>query len=419
MKKGLSILLLIICTKAVFATAQVPDILIIDQDTHAIFSDPLETYLNQQKNRITLNLNPITSTACWRGYQAVWRLRNDSLFLIRIMPCLASKGDKSKDADLAQMFGEDYRNSQVFAKWASLTLQLPEGELVEYIHLGYGSIYERDRKLLFKKGVLHGDTTYYNLPNGFSPYRRNNELLTAFLQSQINWNAMPDIPSDGRKSVQAVIYPNEKGKIDSVALRKGIGAIFNKEAFRVLRLIPKWEVVYQKGKPGKKAPYLVNVSFEKKRREKHFIPTIPIPPFHSAKIYTRNQHIKQFLHKSDSLSNAADTLMKNGRENKAFDMIEHSSKLAQRAYYDRFSTIIQGDKIERHAVEVSHLSDIQINKLKTILGPWPSPAEKTPSTACIPTFRDAIVFFDKKGNIVGSIDLCFECDIIWVDQRKS
>lgn len=69
----------------IFATAQYPDILIDGKDTVAIFSNPLERYLEKkQKRKFCGEKLSWTSTACYRGYQATWIILNDSLFLLNV-----------------------------------------------------------------------------------------------------------------------------------------------------------------------------------------------------------------------------------------------------------------------------------------------------------------------------------------------
>lgn len=72
----------------VFGTAQIPDLLIYKGDTVSLYSNPLELYFRAKKSRPS-RIGPYgcESTACWRGYQAVWEIKNDSLFLNEIRDC--------------------------------------------------------------------------------------------------------------------------------------------------------------------------------------------------------------------------------------------------------------------------------------------------------------------------------------------
>lgn len=50
---------------------------------------------------------------------------------------------------------------RVFAHWYSGTLRIPK-KLLEYIHMGYGGSYERDRFLKIEKGVVGGSHIRHN-----------------------------------------------------------------------------------------------------------------------------------------------------------------------------------------------------------------------------------------------------------------
>lgn len=150
MKHILTIIIGLFIGNSVFATGQVPDYLIMGKDTVAIFSNPLEQYFEKIGNRELIGFKGCGSTACWRGYMAIWELKNDSLFLIAITSC--HKGEwcqDAKDADLQKMFGSDY----VFADWFTGTIMVPQGKLVQYFHIGYASIYERELHISFKNGL--------------------------------------------------------------------------------------------------------------------------------------------------------------------------------------------------------------------------------------------------------------------------
>ena len=154
MKKILGLLILVSISQLVFSTGQVPDYLIVDNDTIAIFANPLEQYFEKAGNREIIGLEGCGSTACWRGYKAIWELKNDSLFLTTITSC--HSGDwctDIKDADLELMFGDDYKNNSVFASWFTGDIMAPKGELVQYVHMGYGSIYEKELYLTFDNGI--------------------------------------------------------------------------------------------------------------------------------------------------------------------------------------------------------------------------------------------------------------------------
>lgn len=143
---------------SVFATGQVPDYLIYKGDTVALFSNPLEQYFEQTGKRELIDFVGCGSTACWRGYKAIWELKNDSLFLRQITSCHKDCGLEIKNADLNKMFGTD----NVFANWVTGKLLIPQGKQVLYIHMGYASIYERELHISFNSGLKTIEKTVSN-----------------------------------------------------------------------------------------------------------------------------------------------------------------------------------------------------------------------------------------------------------------
>jgi hypothetical protein len=158
MKFLLIILGILLMYDKVFATAQFPDILIDGKDTVAIFSNPLEQYFEKKKERILCGeILEWTSTACYRGYQATWRIKNDSLFLIEIRHgCGEIHGKKF---NLKKEFGT--RN--VFANWFTGNIYSPRGELLQYVHDGYASIFENEKYIFIHQGQVDSIAFISNL----------------------------------------------------------------------------------------------------------------------------------------------------------------------------------------------------------------------------------------------------------------
>ena len=126
-------------------TAQISEKLLFEGEKHAMCTNPLGDYcaLGGELPRFASNC-----TALLRGYVGTWEIINDRLYLIELHGELES----GQDADLETVFpgyGE-----RVFAHWYSGVIRLPQGKMLEYVHMGYGSTYERDLLLEFEKGVL-------------------------------------------------------------------------------------------------------------------------------------------------------------------------------------------------------------------------------------------------------------------------
>src|SRR5256885_10172569 len=120
----------------VFATGQRGDILFLDGKKHFIFTNPLSPFLD--KNPEKLPESKIVSTSLWRGYVATWEVRNDRLVLIDV-GMLRSDSD-----DLRSVMSEMFPSQKdVLADWYSGHVIIPNGKLLNYVHMGYASTYKK------------------------------------------------------------------------------------------------------------------------------------------------------------------------------------------------------------------------------------------------------------------------------------
>lgn len=148
---ALSLLLL---PAAVFATAQTPDRLFYKGKERALFANPLEDFY-EGKTRPNFFIEPgAISSGCWRGYVAHWKIEEDQLFLTGIDSwiCRGFTDAGCKKVDLKELFGAKFDGGRVSADWFSGLLRIPDGEELQYVHMGYGSVYERDIVLKVEKG---------------------------------------------------------------------------------------------------------------------------------------------------------------------------------------------------------------------------------------------------------------------------
>ena len=138
------------------ATPQAPDVLVYKDRTYRLFANPLESFYQDPNKRplFVFQLNQ-RSSGNWRGYIATWTIENDFLYLVNIDAWVCNRDSTGcKRADLASLFGKRYRNGKVKADWFSGDLRMPEGEMLEYVHLGYESVFEREIILTVDSGKL-------------------------------------------------------------------------------------------------------------------------------------------------------------------------------------------------------------------------------------------------------------------------
>jgi len=134
-------------------TAQIGEALHYNGRTTAMCTEPLSDYFSLGGVRPDFARN---CTALWRGYVGKWELRDDRLYLVGLSGTL----NNGVEANLATIFS-DYPN-RVFAHWYSGTLRIPEGKRLDYVHMGYGSRYEKDLLVHIEKGVMTGTNVRCN-----------------------------------------------------------------------------------------------------------------------------------------------------------------------------------------------------------------------------------------------------------------
>lgn len=146
-------------------TAQARDILIYNEEELYMSAEPLKSYL--QKVKLPHKLVP-PSTACWRGYYSKWAIDNKKLFLIEWEGYIL---DYQK-VGIEYLFpGEEF----VFAKWFTGKIRIAVGEMVNYIHGGYESVYEGNMFLIFENGELVNEYVEWLTEEEIDKIKKRNE----------------------------------------------------------------------------------------------------------------------------------------------------------------------------------------------------------------------------------------------------
>jgi hypothetical protein len=79
----------------------------------------------------------ILSTACWRQYIGTWEIREGCLYLVNLRGRWKLQG-----------------SDPLFADWFSGMLRIPQGALLEYVHMGFGSVFEQELHLKVERGLV-------------------------------------------------------------------------------------------------------------------------------------------------------------------------------------------------------------------------------------------------------------------------
>lgn len=312
----------------VYPTAQIPDLLIVEGDTIGIFTNPLEYYYNEENKRPQgFGFGGCSSTACWRGYQAIWEIKNNQLYLNAIQECCSfydyqiteqvfkelenllppkilskirnlknkkfgeydfrkklKKLLKKKEleayknsilfystipkrqSDLSKLFGEHCKNGEVLAFWFTGNLVAPKGKLLHYVHMGYGSIYEIDRVFEINKGKHISTNDYSNKEFFQSYYHDLPDSLRNVVYRNIDWKAL-NITEKESYSMYAILFINSVGKIDSVRIR---GDDILKPQVEKLIFKVGYFKTYKHSKVYQR-PKTISFNFDKENRKKYLL----------------------------------------------------------------------------------------------------------------------------------------------------
>lgn len=137
------------------ATAQTPDIVMIDGERLPLFSNPLEQHFAKAGRPKVLD-GGVVSTGNWRGYVATWTIEDGRLYLTKVEKEYAKDRQPGAYEWLPISLRKLFPNSKdrVIADWYTGTLRIPRGEELQYVHMGYGSIYERELRITIRNGQV-------------------------------------------------------------------------------------------------------------------------------------------------------------------------------------------------------------------------------------------------------------------------
>ncbi|SRR5574344_1338738 len=151
MKKAfLFLVLFCICfVPSAFATAQMPDVLIYNGKEYDLLTNPMEHYFEEHPD-----LRPqSTSSALWRGYIAYFEIIDNQLILKDIeVERWMENGDNVETVSIyKELFPSE---EKIIIDWFTGILPVQDGEMVDYVHMGYGSTYSQYILFQVDKGIV-------------------------------------------------------------------------------------------------------------------------------------------------------------------------------------------------------------------------------------------------------------------------
>jgi hypothetical protein len=141
-----------------FATAQAPEILFFEGEEVSMFTTPLESYFSEEKPRPD-DVLISNSSANWRGYIGHWEISENRLILTGLHEFTFAFLDESADEQTdtlihpERVFGSG-ASYPMEATWFTGMIRIPRGEMVRYVHMGFGSQYESEILIQIESGLV-------------------------------------------------------------------------------------------------------------------------------------------------------------------------------------------------------------------------------------------------------------------------
>jgi hypothetical protein len=143
-------LVLLIASPA-WPTAQIPERIVYEGTEGFLFTDPLETYFTNDNPRPEF---VAPHTACWRGYIGEWEIKEDTLYLKDIKAWMRDDQGVRSPVSFDKVFPG--KAKPLKAEWFTGTLRIPQGKPIQYVHMGYQTVYEVDVFLTIEAGKVIG-----------------------------------------------------------------------------------------------------------------------------------------------------------------------------------------------------------------------------------------------------------------------
>lgn len=147
------LLFLLVFSLNSFATAQYPDKIIFNGKEYSLHTNPLEKYFEEHPDKRPKG--GVWSTALWRGYVATFEIKDSGLVVKDIMIELQDSTSRKSKWTWKSVYDLVFPEQPLKkVDWVSGLLVLPHGKMVEYVHMGYASVYEHYLLLEIDKGVF-------------------------------------------------------------------------------------------------------------------------------------------------------------------------------------------------------------------------------------------------------------------------
>lgn len=224
-----------------FGNDYVKDLLITDTDSLLISQIPLDEAIVRSIQSKSINSKECSTLKCLDGYR-VWKLRNDSLFLIQFRNCC---GDNLVDKDSISILSRVFGTDELFCDWLTTKIYNQYGKLIKF-RMDY-SIYEFDRDFEINKGHLIDVKKYDNRKSKVFSYSHKQELMYEFWLKSINWDTLEKNNCDNGKLAILNFEVDTTGKPTKIKVLRGVNKVCDTELVRAVKRISEWDMYYVKG----------------------------------------------------------------------------------------------------------------------------------------------------------------------------
>jgi hypothetical protein len=285
----LSIFLLTLSTFRLFASPQMPDYIIYKGDTIATYNLILEQYLERQDTAKTEKLfglsfrnstNGSFSFNCWRGYQAIYKIDNDSLFLVDIITCGERRNGKidivASIKKMKDVFGDNVISDRVYINWFSGDLNFPLSNKVLRWDGVFYTIYEKETVISIAFGkILKTENVNNYVDNPKAIDRKDKNKISDILFKKIKkakWinidsidcseKYLVTIGKDGKVSKVTMLEYQSPDSIDKYWEKNEYNYCVN-TIFNALKKL-EFDIIKDKGKPISEDIY-IEIWFDEKK----------------------------------------------------------------------------------------------------------------------------------------------------------
>jgi hypothetical protein len=267
------IIVILFLSQNSFASPQMPDYIIYKGDTIPIYNLILEKYFQKteksdKRSLFGLKFREGASLNCWRGYQAIYEIENDSLYLKNIIGCGERNIDESVSENrMNEIFGNKVIKGKVYIDWFSGDFTIPNGELLRWDGI-FHKTFEEEILIKVNNGKVREISKIVNyIDNPKKINRKYGDTISKVMFNELNklnWNNKKDFDC----SEKYLVTIGKNGEVTKIIMpeyqtKKEIKEFWERNEYNyclktVLKSLSdlKFDILKMKGKPIEESVYL-------------------------------------------------------------------------------------------------------------------------------------------------------------------